>query len=275
MTGHSCGQAPADGRRDRDRLQQPVYKVAQQLVDPAVGVKVENKPQEHPLAPALAMAMSCQQTISKIRDYSATMVKRERINGKLNEKEFMFVKVRQEPFSAYTYFLGPEKMKGQEAIYVAGKNKGNLLAHGVGLKRALGMVSLDPNGLIAMAGQRYPITEIGVANLTKRLIEVAENDMKFGECEVQFFKDAKINGRSCTCIKVTHPTPRKEFKFNVATVFVDDELNVPVRYAAYEWPAVAGSEPQLLEEYTYLDMKINQGFTDADFDDKNPNYRFH
>jgi hypothetical protein len=277
LTGHSCGQAPqsADGRRDRERLQQPVFKVAQQLVDPAVGVRAENKPQEHPLAPALAMATSCQQTIGKIRDYSATMVKRERINGKLNEKEFMFVKVRHEPFSAYTYFLGPEKMKGQEAIYVAGKNKGNLLAHGVGLKRALGMVSLDPNGLIAMAGQRYPITEIGVANLTKRLIEVAENDMKFGECEVQFFKDAKINGRSCTCIKVTHPTPRKEFKFNVATVFVDDELNVPVRYAAYEWPAVAGTEPQLLEEYTYLDMKINQGFTDADFDDKNPNYRFH
>jgi len=35
------------------------------------------------------------------------------------------------------------------------------------------------------------------------------------------------------------------------------------------------AQPGVLEEYTYLDVKINQGFTDADFDDKNPNYRFH
>jgi Protein of unknown function (DUF1571) len=263
-------------RPDRDRLSKPVYKVAQQLVDPAVGVQGgDARKAEHPLVPALVMARSAEQTLLKIHDYSATMVKRERIGGKLNDPEYMFVKVRHEPFSVYTYFLGPEKMKGQEAIFVAGRNKGNLLAHGVGLRRAIGMVQLDPTGMIAMAGQRYPITELGVANLTKKLIEVAESDMRYGECDVQFFKDAKINKRSCTCIKVTHPVPRKEFKFNVATVFIDDELNFPVRYAAYEWPETPGSEPQLLEEYTYLDIKINQGFTDADFDDKNPNYRFH
>src|SRR5436190_24249224 len=85
LSGHSCGQAPQpEARRDRERLQQPVYKVAQQLIDPALGVKSEVKAQEHPLAPALAMSKSCQQTLSKVRDYSATMVKRERIGGKLN-----------------------------------------------------------------------------------------------------------------------------------------------------------------------------------------------
>jgi hypothetical protein len=29
-----------------------------------------------------------------------------------------------------------------------------------------------------------------------------------------------------------------------------------------------------MEEYTYLNMKVNNGFTDADFDIKNPNYHF-
>jgi hypothetical protein len=29
-----------------------------------------------------------------------------------------------------------------------------------------------------------------------------------------------------------------------------------------------------MEEYTYMDIKLNNGFTDADFDDNNPNYGF-
>ncbi len=36
-----------------------------------------------------------------------------------------------------------------------------------------------------------------------------------------------------------------------------------------------GGQPQLLEEYTYLNVKLNVGLTDADFDDKNPEYNFH
>ncbi|MBI1903218.1 MAG: DUF1571 domain-containing protein, partial [Planctomycetia bacterium] len=33
-------------------------------------------------------------------------------------------------------------------------------------------------------------------------------------------------------------------------------------------------KPELTEEYTYLKIKVNNGFTDADFDVKNPNYKF-
>src|SRR5204863_5829411 len=148
-------------------------------------------------------------------------------------------------------------------------------AHWVGIKKLAGMVSLEPTGAMAMSGQRYPITEIGVSNLTRRLIDVAENDKKYGECDVKFFNGAKINGRMSTCIQVTHPVPRKNFLFHVARVFVDDEMKIPVRYEAYDWPAGAGAKPPLLEEYTYTNVKINNNFTDFDFDDTNPAYSFH
>ena len=85
---------------------------------------------------------------ANIKDYSCTMVKRERINGKLNDQEFMYLQVRHEPFSVYMYFLGPEKLKGQEALYVAGKNNGNLLGHGVGIRKIAGTVPLQPTGAI-------------------------------------------------------------------------------------------------------------------------------
>ena len=85
------------------------------------------------------------------------------------------------------------------------------------------------------------------------------------DCEVQFYKGAKVDGRVCTCIQVRHPENKPPFEFYQARVFVDDELNVPVRYAAWDWPATPGGQPVLLEEYTYLNLKVNQGFTDADF----------
>ena len=96
----------------------------------------------------------------------------------------------------------------------------------------------------------------------------------FGECEVKFFKGAKINKRSATCIQVVHPVPRKNFRFHKALVFVDDELNIPVRYEAHDWPERPGGPPMLLEEYTYTDIKLNNGYTDATFDEYNPEYHF-
>ena len=137
-----------------------------------------------------------------------------------------------------------------------------------------GTVSLAPDGVVAMRGQRYPLTDMGILHLTRRLIEVAEQDSKYGECEVKYFKGAKINNRVCTLIQVIHPTPRRNFLFNLARIFVDDELNIPIRYEAYEWPRGPGGTPELIEKYTYLNLKLNNGFTDADFDTHNSHYHF-
>jgi len=232
-------------------------------------------PNEHPLAPAVRWAVNGLPALEALKDYSATMVKRERINGKLGEYEYVFSKVRHKPFSVYLYFLGPPNLRGQEVIYIDGKNNGNMWAHTTGVQdKLVGTVSLKPDGLIAMRNQRYPLTEIGLTNLVRRLIEVAQHDMSYGECEVKFFPGAKINDRTCTCIQVTHPTPRKNFLFHLARIFVDDQLNVPVRYESYDWPKEVGGAPELLEEYTYLNLKLNNGFTDEDFDIRNPRYRF-
>jgi outer membrane lipoprotein-sorting protein len=98
--------------------------------------------------------------------------------------------------------------------------------------------------------------------------------MKYGECTVQWIQGAKVDGRVCTCIQVVHPVPRRNFLFHLARIYVDDELQLPIRYEAYDWPARAGEPPQLTEEYTFLKVKVNNGFTDADFSVENPAYGF-
>jgi hypothetical protein len=245
---------------------------ATRSVAPEIGTA---QPNEHPLMPALRWAHEGLGNIEKIHDYSATLVKRERIGGKIGEYEYMLIKVRHNPFSVYMHFLAPAEIKGQEVIYIEGQNNGHMWAHTIGVRDAMfGTVSIPPNGLVAMHNQRYPLTELGILNMVRRLVEVGEQDIKYAECEVKFFKGAKINSRTCTCIQVVHPVPRRNFLFHLARIFVDDELNVPVRYEAYGWPKETGGAPELDEEYTYLNLKLNNGYTDSDFDKQNPNYHF-
>ena len=101
-----------------------------------------------------------------------------------------------------------------------------------------------------------------------------EEDIRLGgEPDVQFFADAKLDGRNCTHIQVTHPA-RGEHRFHLARVFIDKEMNVPVYYAAYDWPKTQGGKPVLLEEYAYTNVRLNVGLSDRDFQRSNPEYGF-
>jgi Protein of unknown function (DUF1571) len=240
--------------------------------------QVQPDAKQHPLVPALEMAYKTKQNIeTNLKDYSAIVVKHERIDGVLGDEEKAFIKVREKPFSVYMGFISPDKVKGQECMYIDGANNNEMFAHAPpgSFRGKFGTVQISPTSAIAMKDQRYPITELGVANLTKRLIEVGEHDKQYGECEVKFFQGAKVNGRECTVIQVTHPVPRRSFVFHMARIYVDDQLGIPIRYEAYDWPAQPGGPPELLEEYTYMNLKINQGLTDADFDVHNPQYGFN
>lgn len=279
VASSSVRPSPAQAAPGKASARRPAYHLAErsEAAQSATAAPklAPGQPNEHPLMPTLRWAYSGLDNVEKLQDYSATLAKRERIGGKLLDHEYMFIKLRQKPFSVYMYFLAPADIKGQEVLFVDGKNDGNMLAHTVGIKDTMfGTVKLKPDGPIAMRNQRYPLTELGIFNLTKRLVEVAEKDIKYGECNVKFYEGAKINGRVCTCIEVIHPVPRRNFLFHLARIFVDKELNMPIRYESYDWPKAEGEAPGLMEEYTYLNLKLNNGFTDADFDKSNPNYKF-
>lgn len=242
----------------------------------STGLPPAAKAGEHPLDPAIELARKVLENIRKhVKDYTCVIVKQERADDSPGQPEFMAAKIRREPFSVYLKFLKPADVRGREVIYAAGANDGKLLVRdGEGWTRGLGVIELPPTGPIAMHNNRYPITDLGITHLTERLLEIATQDRRYGEVEVHFFKDAKVNGRVCTLVEVVHPIERRVFLFYKAQIYIDDELNVPIRYAAYLWPKKPGDEPPLDECYTYLALKLNVGLTDADFDPHNPNYRF-
>ena len=242
------------------------------------------EPAEHPLMPILRHAsQGLEQLNAEIFDYTCTLVKRERVRGRLQQSETMLLKVRHEqvqggrvvvPHSVYLRFVAPDIVAGRELIYVRGRYDGRMIVRNGGRRFAYITTSIDPAGDLAMQRNRYPVTEIGITNLVRRLIEVGTHDLEYGECEVKYYTDAKINGRKCTVMEITHPVRRAYFTYHIARIFIDDELQLPVRYAAWHWPDTEGGKPRLIEEYTYLDLKLNVGLTDWDFDHRNENYQF-
>jgi hypothetical protein len=240
----------------------------------------------HPLDRGLEIARaSLRLSRSNINDYTALLVKRERIGKTLGDHEYMEVKVRNrkvsggrivQPLSVYLNFVKPASVQGREVIYVEGQNNGKIIAHEGGFKgKFLPTVSIPPNGLLAMRGQRYPMTDIGVENLIVKLIERGERARKLPDVRCEFRKNARVQDRTCTVLHVTQPSRTPDAEFHQAQVFIDDQYQVPIRYIAYDWPTQNGQPLTVIEEYNYLNLKLNVGLTDADFDPNNRAYNFH
>jgi len=237
----------------------------------------------HPLDPAIEVARESLRHIqTNVDDYTALFVKRCRVDGDLPPMTFAHLKMRNgkydegrvvTPMSVYLDFLKPSSTRGREVIWVEGQNNGKLAAHHGGFAN-VATLWLDPNGYLAMRGQRYPVTDIGIENLLKKIIERCQHDRQLGACDVQIFRDAKIGKVPCTMVQVTHPEPRPNLSYYRARVYFDNELNVPIRYDSTTWPTEPDGDPVIQEEYTYLRVKLNVGLTDEDFDTENPKYRF-
>jgi hypothetical protein len=238
------------------------------------------------MADAAAMLAHIQDHVD---DYTCTFIKRESVKGKVVGPQYIYTKVRSRkmdgdkvvvPLAVYMKFLKPSNIKGREVLYIEGQNKGKIVAKEGGIKgKVLPAISLPPTGRLAMRENRYPITEFGVETLTKRLLERGNVDPTIADCTVVYKEGATVCGRLCRYLEVRREAPKTgknaELGMNVplARVFTDIELDVPIRYVAYEWP-VGDEPPQILEEYTYQNLKINVGLTDLDFDKNNPKYGF-
>ncbi len=228
---------------------------------------------EEPVTRAKRMIGECKVKMDAVQDYTCTFHKRERISGRLTSPHVMAFKSRTAPTSFYFKFQRPKT--GREAIYVAGRNGGKVLAHDVGLGKFLaGTLRLDPLGGMAMEDNRHPINEAGLANLIDSVHRHWNAELTPEESILHFHPSMQVGPRVCTMIESIHSQKQPQFLFHMVRLYIDKEQGLPIRMEAYDWPKTAGAAPELVEEYTYLDLKLNVGLTDADFDPSNMAYAF-
>ncbi len=247
-------------------------------------------PASHPLDPLLVFAKNALRNhVENHQDYTAVLIKRERVDGKLLPESKMALKLKYgkrsdaestRPVSVYLKTIEPKSQAGREVIWVQGRNDNKITAREAGL---LGIIPLElrPDSRLAMMGNRYPITDIGIEKLLCKLIEKGERDRKLGFTTIRTTENATLGDRQCRLMEVIHESPTTsidgqtiEFEFFLAQIFIDEERSLPLRYASYGWPKMPGGPPELFEEYTYQDLVLNVGLQAADFDPKNPAYGF-
>ncbi|TWT80869.1 hypothetical protein CA13_23150 [Planctomycetes bacterium CA13] len=245
---------------------------------------VETDTRASSIAEVLEIARAARVAMAgNLKDYTARFVKQEvDTSGLLGETTEMNVKVQTRlrdgsdnaPMRVYLGFESPESVRGREVIWAKDLHDGQLVVHEAGL---LGMITLrlDPTGMLAMRGQRYPIYEIGLVRLVEKLIERGGKDLDNPDIQVTITKEVPFDDVSAELIQVKRSKPSdEEDDFSLAEIVMDPNRQLVLSYRSFGWPADEGEKPPLQESYAYHDIQTNVGLAETDFDPQNSAYQF-
>lgn len=236
-----------------------------------IASRIEDAPQGHPLIPALKLGNEAMQKAAAVKDYEALFVKKEIVRGQFIEQK-MTIRFRREPMSVFLEFVEPKA--GRKAMYVKGQNGGQIQVKETGVASLLGTVSIDPHGATAMSESKYPITMIGMENMTRRLLSEWLDATDRDDISVKFYPNARIGKLQCEVVESTHTDAVKSKGIHRARLYVAKESGLPIRIQEFGFPRQSGGEPPLLSDYCYLNVKTDLGLTAAHFDTNNPRSGF-
>ena len=257
----------------------------EQLQHPMSGSEEDEEPAALTMADVLEMAIDARAHMAEhLDDYTAKFVKQERgDDGLLGEESVIQMKVQTRlrgdtedaPMRVYLDFQAPAAKKGRKVIWAQDLYDGKMVVHEVGMLLGLKRIWLDPNGVLAMQGQRYPISQIGMVRLVEKLIERGEKDRNNPDIQVVLTKDYKFDGRSTELIQVRRGEPTEdEEDFSLAEIVIDKERQLILLYRSFGWSDNNEGSAPMIESYSYQDVETNVGLTDEDFSPDNPAYNF-
>ncbi|MBI4537852.1 MAG: DUF1571 domain-containing protein [candidate division NC10 bacterium] len=218
-------------------------------------------------AEMLRLLERAEQQYAHVRDYTAIMITRERINGSLEPKKAILLKF-QRPFKIYMKWMDGMS-KGREGLYVAGSHDGKFLVSEPNGIRRLFTAVLKPRDPRVLEVSRHPVTDVGIG----RVLEiVGENTRRAAKNRVLTLIDrgmGEVAGRKVREIEGVLPNDPSAGYYGLRVIVsFDQEHHLPIRVVVYDW------EDRLVEDYAYSELRLNPGFSDADFDPANPAYGF-
>lgn len=220
-----------------------------------------------PLDQSIAWLQEAKRNYGAVKDYTCTMISKESIRGKLQrEDNIVQMKFRSAPFSVYMRWLAPADKKNQEVAFVAGKNNNQMRVHSRGILKIAGFVSIDPKDPRVMEHSRHIITDAGIGRLIDQTLVNWGTDRQLGRTETKF-AEYEYNGRRCLRIENVRPDRNPAYYAHRSVLYLDKESKLPIRNENYDWPRAGGSPTgELLEVYSYIDLRFNVGLTNRDFD---------
>jgi outer membrane lipoprotein-sorting protein len=211
---------------------------------------------------ALAKLNKTQERAEALATYTLTLNKQERIKGKLNPTETIFVKWKK-PSMVYLKILSG-KNKGREIIYVKGKNKNKMIVSPGGFLGGI-TIRISPYSRIATKNNRHSITEAGMASTIGRINLDIKMDMKK---ENKTIRISYVGIEKFKEVETIHI--RVENSSYAAKTEIYLYRSSHLLYGLHSYNKSGG----LLESYTYSNIKVDVKLTEYDFDPKNKEYDF-
>lgn len=215
--------------------------------------------------------------------YSCTFTKQEAIDdGELSDEHVIDLKIRHEPFSIYMKWEegGDE---GREILYVNSSPDAKMLVKLGGVKgKLLPHLKLDPQGDLARSESRHPITDVGLLNLTEKILAFRTRDLAhLDQVRWEMHSGDQFGDRPCYLFTIEYKSKEYESTYRKSLVWIDRDLGLPVCVQNFCWPeedsTVKGDEldeETLVEYYGYTDLDFARSLADGDFDKSNPDYTF-
>jgi hypothetical protein len=220
-----------------------------------------------PAAQAYAWIKEAQRNYqTAIKDYTCTFVARENLKGRMNEDQFMQLKFRQAPFSVSMKWLGPNRLAGQEVVFVQGKNANKLRVQSKGILGVAGFVAVDVDDPRVREQSRHTIYETGIGNLIDSTVKSWETDKKTGKA-VTRVAEFDFDNRRCYRVETVRTERLPQLYCYRSVIFLEKNSKYPLRNENYAWPVQGGPpDGELLESFSYTNLQFNVGLTDRDFD---------
>lgn len=201
---------------------------------------------------------------AKIHDYTCIFSKKELIDGDYYSAQNIIYKYRK-PDNYYMKWT-EGNLQSAEIIYAGKKYNYKMRGHLGGILN-LKNFDVDPKGSIAMKNNRHSIFESSlgfVIQLMRKNLQLAK---KYNVGKIELLKEVVLNNRKTTAFKAEFPE-NKGFYGHVIHIYLDNLLSLPVKFDVFDW------NHKLIESYTYLNIKLNPGLKDIDFDADNKDYNF-
>ena len=259
---------------------------------------------------ALAITQQMFSTVKSIKSIQYTFESKERLrNGKMHVERSLF-KLNMSPFKLYVYQYVPKP--GLQCIYVEGTNNGKIKVSPNSFPWV--KLNLDPEGELMLQDRHHTIFDAGFTYTASLLEYLLNKYQSQKESVIKYSGTLKIQGEDCYYLIFTNPnyklityvtqaneTPisiAKKFHLNFYSILEDNpslkglnpiktgtKITIPNDYASkmeilvnkeklYPIYLKIYDDKGVYEEYNFQQVILNPVFTDLDFSETNPAYKF-
>lgn len=195
----------------------------------------------------------------RYRDYTCTLIKQERLGGRVSNEQEIAVKFLESPYSVAMAWTAETAGIGDRVLYVEGKYNDMMLIRLTGVwNKLVGTAMRKPDGPQAMQNTLRPVNQFGFRKSLESLLKVYRQARDAGDLKQSFGEYAEVAGRKAVVL-VRYLPAKDNYPAAKTLTFIDLEYLVPIAVEGYDW------DEKLSSRYVFKDIRFNVGLTSEEF----------